>query len=116
MKRPTAKELAEKIREGKGNVSAVARAFHVPRSTVYGWIQSSEIAKQALADEREMVVDVAESVLFRKVLDQDMTAVAYVLNNAAEARSRGWGAMQYQREIKDVSKLSDDELHAIIKS
>jgi hypothetical protein len=90
-RKPTAAKLADKIRESKGNVSAVARAYSVPRSTVYGWIQSSATAQEALADEREQVIDVAESILFKKIIDGDMTAVAYTLNNSPEAKRRGWG-------------------------
>jgi predicted transcriptional regulator len=96
-RKPNAAELAEKIKEAKGNVSAVARAYHVTRTAVYGWIQSSAAARDALADEREQMVDVAESVLFKQVVEGNMTAVAYTLNNSPEARRRGWG-MQHRVE------------------
>ena len=90
-KRPTASELVDKIREARGNVSAIARAYNTPRTTVYGWIDSYETTKQELADQRQLVVDVAESVLFRKVVAGELNAVFYTLNNMAEARGRGWG-------------------------
>ena len=91
-RKPTAAKLASKIHEAKGNVSAVARAYNVPRSTVYGWIQSSEAARQALADEREAFVDVAESILYKRVVeDESDHAVFYVLNNMDAAKRRGWG-------------------------
>ena len=110
-KRPTAGELTEKIREARGNISAVARAYNTPRSTVYGWINSYETAKQELADQRELVVDVAESVLFRKVVDGELNAVFYTLNNMAEARGRGWGKKEMDITSggeKIVVRLTDD--------
>lgn len=91
-RKPSAKELVVKITEAKGNISAVARAYHVSRTTVYGWIRESTAALQALSDERETMVDVAESILYRRAaIDMDMTAVAYILNNMREAKTRGWG-------------------------
>lgn len=94
-RKPKTAELVEKIAEAKGNISAVARAYSVSRRTVYGWIAESATAQQALADERETMVDTAESILYRRVaVDQDMTAVAYVLNNMREAKARGWGPRQ----------------------
>ena len=92
MRKPNVKELVKAIKTGKGNVSAVARGFKVPRSTVYSWIQASVIAQEALADEREAVVDDAESVLYAEIVARNMTAVAYALNNSPEAKRRGWGA------------------------
>lgn len=94
MAKPKASELVAKIEEAKGNISAVARAYHVSRTAVYQWIDSYESAKQALADQREIVIDVAESKLFQKVEDGQDNAIFYVLNNAKEARARGWGIRQ----------------------
>lgn len=91
MAKPNASQLVSKIQESKGNITALARAFHVSRTAVYQWIQSYPTAQQALKDEREGVVDVAESVLFAEVIARNMTAVAYVLNNSPEAKNRGWG-------------------------
>jgi len=91
-RKPKAAELADKIHEAKGNVSAVARAYGVSRRTVYGWIQDSVLAQEALADEREAFVDVAESILYKRVVeDESDTAVFYVLNNMDAAKRRGWG-------------------------
>jgi transposase-like protein len=91
MRKPSVDELIKAIKKGKGNVSAVARGFGVPRSSVYNWIIASPTAQAALADEREAVVDDAESVLYAEIIARNMTAVAYVLNNSPEAKRRGWG-------------------------
>ena len=67
MAKPKAGELVEQIKNAKGNISAIARAYKVSRTAVYQWIKSYESAQEALKDEREIVVDVAESILFEKV-------------------------------------------------
>jgi hypothetical protein len=90
-KRPKASELIKKIGEGKGNVSAVARAFGVTRAAVYKWSETTPTAKEALADERETMVYVAESALYRNVVQGENSAIFYVLNNSPEAKRRGWG-------------------------
>ena len=111
MAKPTANELIDKIREARGNISAMARAYGVSRKSVYNWIDSYETAKQELADQRELVVDVAESVLFRKVVDGELNAVFYTLNNMAEARGRGWGKKEMDITSggeKIVVRLTDD--------
>lgn len=94
MKRPSVKELVKKIEEARGNVSAIARAYGRPRTTVYGWINAAETTKQALEDQREYMTDVAESILLKKVLQEDLQAVMYTLNNSPQAKRRGWGPKQ----------------------
>lgn len=93
-KKPKLDELLKQIENAKGNISALARTYGVTRTTVYGWIKGSKQAQQVLADQRETVVDVAESVLYKLVLEKDFKAVAYVLNNSPEAKRRGWSPRQ----------------------
>jgi transposase-like protein len=91
MAKPTAPELIAKIEEAHGNISAVARAYHRSRKTVYDWINSYPTVRQALRDQRETVVDAAESVLFKRAIqDQELSALFYILNNMTEAKERGW--------------------------
>lgn len=105
MKKPTANQLVEEIVKQKGNISAIARAFGRPRSTVYTWIDSYASAKQALKDQRELVVDVAENRLFAKMTDGDNQAIFYILNNMKEARDRGWGSMQHHDHTSGGEKI-----------
>lgn len=93
-KRPPVDELIDQIRNAKGNVAAVARAYKVSRTAVYHWIYASALARQALDDERETMVDVAESVLYKNVVNGDNSAVFYTLNNSPYAKRRGWGPRQ----------------------
>lgn len=92
MAKPSAAELVEQIEHAKGNVSAIARAYKVSRTTVYNWIGAYATAQQALKEQRETVVDMAESVLFKRAInDQELSAIYYILNNMREAKERGWG-------------------------
>ena len=75
-------------------MTAIAASYKVPRSTAYDWVNTWESTRQALIDSRERFVDLAENKLFEKVENGDMNAIFYTLNNAAEARTRGWGIKQ----------------------
>jgi transposase-like protein len=118
IKKPSAKELIDKIEEAKGNISAIARAYKVSRTAVYQWIDSYETAKQALSDQREFVVDAAESILYKRAIkDENDNSIFYILNNMQEARDRGWGIQRHEHkiDINRLHELSDDELRAIIE-
>jgi len=47
-----------------------------------------------LQEEREALVDMAESALRAEVLDRNMTAVIWTLKASPEAKRRGWGERQ----------------------
>jgi len=95
MAKPKVAELLEQIERTRGNVSAIARAYGVSRTAVYHWINASPTLMSALDDGRERMVDDAESVLYKQVVqDQNMQAVMYVLNNSPQAKRRGWGPRQ----------------------
>ena len=105
MRKPPVAELQDQIEKLKGNVSAVARAYNVDRTTMYRWINASPTLQQALDDSRERMVDDAESVLYKQVVqDQNMQAVMYVLNNSPQAKRRGWGPKQ---ELEHSGKGED---------
>ena len=88
---PSLDSLLDQIEKMRGNISAIARAYNKPRSTVYNWINSYPEAQQAISDNREYVVDTAESKLLTKVENGEDNSIFYVLNNMKEARTRGWG-------------------------
>jgi hypothetical protein len=87
----TVRQAESALKQTAGNVMMAARALNVSRSTLYRRINESPELLELLTDTREELVDIAESALRKNVLDGNMSAVAYVLNNAPEAKRRGWG-------------------------
>lgn len=65
--RLTNKKIEAAIRVCGGNVSDIARATGYTRSAIYNRIQKSPNLQQALIDERESMVDLAESELKKNV-------------------------------------------------
>jgi len=94
MDKPTVKDLIAQIENKRSNVSAVARHYGRPRSTVQSWIDASPMATQALDDARETRVDVAEMVVYKLASEENPSAAFYILNNDPKAKARGWGPRQ----------------------
>ena len=75
-----------------GNIAAIARKLGVSRNTVYARIRESVTLQQMLEDARETMLDNAESMLYRKVLDGDNTALIFFLKT--QGKSRGYTERQ----------------------
>ena len=91
MDKPPIKDLIAQIEQFRSNVSAVARHYDRPRSTVQSWIDASSTATQALKDARETRVDTAEMVVYKNAAEENLSAAFYILNNDPRAKARGWG-------------------------
>lgn len=71
-----------------GNVAAIARKLGVSRGTVWARVQESSTLKVALENARETMLDNAESVLYRKVLDGSTPELLFFLKT--QGRRRGY--------------------------
>jgi len=91
MQKPPIKDLIVQIERARSNVSAVARHYNRPRSTVQSWIDNSATATQALEDARETRVDTAEMVVYKGAAEGNSSDAYYILNNDPKAKARGWG-------------------------
>ena len=90
-KRPSAAQVEDAIRRAAGNVTAAARGLGVGRTALHARIAKSPQLQQVLQEEREALVDMAESALRAEVLDRNMTAIIWTLKASPEAKRRGWG-------------------------
>ncbi len=90
-KRPSAVQIEDAIRKSAGNVTAAARGLGVGRTALHARIAKSPDLQRVLQEEREALVDMAESALRAEVLERNMTAVIWTLNASPEAKRRGWG-------------------------
>lgn len=93
-KRPSIVQIEDAIRKAAGNVTAAARGLGVGRTALHGRIAKSPHLQQVLQEEREALVDMAESALRAEVLDRNMTAIIWTLKASPEAKRRGWSERQ----------------------
>jgi transposase-like protein len=84
----TAETIIRAIQAAKGNVSAAARTLGCTRQTLANYVKKYSSVRQALDDEREAMIDTAESALYSAVLDKQGWAVCFTLKTLG--RSRGY--------------------------
>ncbi len=88
MKKLSVDDLTAQLEKDKGNIAATARKFGVMRSTVYARISDSPVLQKVLTDARESMLDNAESVLYKKVLEGSTPELIFFLKT--QGRNRGY--------------------------
>ncbi len=88
MKKVSVSDIEPLVAEKNGNIAAIARALRVDRHTIDRRMNESPMLKQAIEDAREGMLDNAESVLYREILNGNMTAVIFFLKT--QGRKRGY--------------------------
>lgn len=110
------KQISAAIVAAGGNVSAAARLLGLTRRAVQKRIANSAELAAIVQDERERLVDLAESQLESAIHRGDMAAIIWTLKANPAAKKRGWGE---RTEITDgegqpvpiaIVKMSVDEL------
>jgi hypothetical protein len=84
------RDVEDAIRKSAGNVTYAAKALGVGRTALHARIAKSPDLQRVLQEEREALVDMAESALRAEVLDRNMTAIIWTLKASPEAKRRGW--------------------------
>lgn len=74
-----------KLRAMRGNVAATARAFRCSRQTLYTFIAANDL-QGVLDEEREAMLDDAESALYASILSQQAWAVCFALKTVGKTR------------------------------
>lgn len=94
------------VEKYNGNVAAIARALGVNRSTVWARVQESAHLQTALESARETMLDNAESVLYKAVLDGETAELLFFLKT--QGKSRGYTErMEVLLEERLKQELSD---------
>jgi hypothetical protein len=84
----TVADVLALVEPNKGNVAAIARKLGVSRGTVWNRCQESPTLMRALDDAREAMIDNAESVLYKKVLEGSTPELLFFLKT--QGRNRGY--------------------------
>ena len=106
-------DYIEQIEKPNGIIKTVAEAMGVSRSAVYGMADRHPTVKQALEDARANMIDDAESMLHKLIMNGDRGAITFLLRTLGKDRGYVERSETIYREELDVRKLSDEELEAI---
>lgn len=109
----TVADILPLIESNRGNVAGIARHLGVSRGTIWNRCNESPTLMQALTDAREAMIDNAESMLYKKVLEGSTPELIFFLKT--QGRRRGYFEKQEIDLNVDFTKLSDEELQQIIE-
>lgn len=84
--------IKECIPGTSGVLSELARRLGVSRQTVYTWINDYPEVSEAIEQERQIVLDLAESAIYRAVEGGDLSAAKYLLST--RGKDRGFSTRQ----------------------
>ncbi|KKT30745.1 MAG: hypothetical protein UW18_C0011G0006 [Microgenomates group bacterium GW2011_GWF1_44_10] len=79
-------DLVDAIHKYNGNISAIARAFGITRSAIYDYIEKRPELKDIIQDERESILDDAESELFKQAKRGNLSALIFFLKTQGKKR------------------------------
>lgn len=110
----TTAQVIDALKETKGMVYIAARKLGCSARTVYTYAKRYQSVQAAIDEHRGHFVDTAELALNRAVLAGEGWAVCFALKTLG--KDRGYverHQLEHSGKI-DVSKLSDQELEAIV--
>lgn len=84
----TNETIIEAIKGSGGIISTIAKRLNVSWHTADKYIQQSEETKEALADEREAILDMAEGALYGSIKEGNTQDAKWLL--ATKGRKRGF--------------------------
>lgn len=107
-------QVSEALAAAAGVQADAARILGCSRATVNGYVRRYPDLQQLIIDTREETLDLAESQLFKKMKEGNMTAVIFYLKT--QGKQRGYvekgEAPARSDDGTDYSKLSTEELKA----
>lgn len=104
----TEAEMIEAIKGSGGLVSVVARRLGCSRATVYRYCDRYPSVREALEDEREVLLDAAEKGLFDAVEGGELDAIMFALRTLGKYRG-------YHFRV-DVGRILEDEVELIVEA
>ncbi len=84
--RLSVKRITDAFGRNRGMVAVAARNLGCSRQTIYAWMEAHPELKDVLADEREVMTDVAELSLYKQVQNGEGWAVKYYLSTQGKGR------------------------------
>lgn len=80
--------IEKAIKRSGGFISTIAKHFNVSWATMNSFIRSDKKLLRALTEEREILMDIAEMALIKKVIEGQEWAIKLYLNT--QAKDRGY--------------------------
>jgi hypothetical protein len=105
-------QYVQAINEASGLITVAARRLGCSRKAIYDAAKRYESVEEAIQDNREKILDLAEGKLYSKVNDGDITSIIFLLKTLG--KKRGYverqevdAAVTHGRFVLDL--VSDDD-------
>lgn len=108
MAKKTDVAILEAIKGSGGIMSTIARKLGVTWHTADSWIRESGELMEALKDEKETILDMAESTLLTKIKEGDEQSAKWYLSKIGKLRGYG-DSVAIEGGIQIVYADKDDE-------
>lgn len=99
-KQATAARIIKAIADSDGHISLAAEKIGLHRTTISGYIKDFPEVAKAVEDAKEMMYDVAESELYKKIRAGDLGAIIFFLKT--QCKHRGYIEKQEVEIPKDI--------------
>ena len=99
-------DIIKAIVKHHGNLSAAAQALKCARITIYRRAEREPAVQAAIDETRELMLDAAEHVLHRKVLQGSTTELIFFLKTQGHKRG-------YVERVEHEHRWSTDEIDAM---
>jgi len=111
MQKLTCDEIIAAVKKANGNLTAAARILGVTRQTLYNYRKRYKTVNDAIEEQRETMLDNAESVLYRAVLNGEAWAVCFFLKT--QGKKRGYIERLQQESTGEITvRVVRDSKHA----
>lgn len=103
------------LRDALGNVAVACAACGISRVTHYSWVKNEKFAA-AVLDISEVALDFVEGHLMKNIKEGKETSTIFYLKT--KGKKRGYIETVHtvvQEVVDDISKMSDDDLKALLK-
>ncbi len=84
--RYTADQVVQAIRGTKGFLTLAAKRLGCTLRTLENYANRYESVKEAVRENKETMLDIAEGKLFEQIQDSNMTAIIFFLKNKGKGR------------------------------
>lgn len=78
--------LLSALAEAHGNISTACKATDISRQTHYRWLKEDEEYAEAVSEQSETILDIAERKLLEKVEEGDLRAIMFLLKTKGKER------------------------------
>ena len=109
--------LLKHVKNSGGIISLIAKRMGVSREALTRWINKNPSFWEYIYEERETIIDIAETKLIKKLNEEQDWAIKFILGSTNRGRKRGYGEsdMNVLQVQQNVSKegISSEELRAV---